>query len=562
MKTLALLASTLVAALGTWFATGPTPGQNGQALGDVFERLNEADTLWLKVTRDGESADVYVRQPGELRWEERSGAYRIARGSRLWQITPPQTTDDAVPEVSSGEQRWLSPNGQLDLLALLDIEPIDREPLLAAQPSGAAEYAGRTCLVYRRSVTTAAGRQRIEVFVDPQDGRLLGLAARDAAAPRNAPPKAELTLLAINANLDDAKFRVPVKLAEVDHIGKVTDLQGIVVLRPVGARRWTPLSRETLLQPGDWVRTDKRGANAVTLDLVSRHSLIVGPGSLLEVISANEARLHGGVAYIQRTKQSDGEFIFRGRGDDSITVPQGKHLYQLDRSEKLAAVKGKPSWLEGYLGLSAEDSIGSLIVNIDGRDEPLTVGEHLVTVEIRDQIARTTIEETFVNHTNSRMEGTFHFPLPQDASISGFGMWIGDELVEADIVEKQRAREIYETILREKRDPGLLEWTGGNIFKARVFPIEAHSEKRIKIVYTQVLPLRGNRFRYSYGLRSEMLATHPLRELNIKVFVNSAVPLAQVDSPTHTCRVEQTAHSASLEFNAGVHAHQRLRGGV
>ena len=57
-------------------------------------------------------------------------------------------------------------------------------------------------------------------------------------------------------------------------------------------------------------------------------------------------------------------------------------------------------------------------------------------------------------------------------------MWIGNNLVEADVVEKQRAREIYETILREKRDPGLLEWTGGNIFKARVFPIEANAEKR------------------------------------------------------------------------------------
>ena len=43
------------------------------------------------------------------------------------------------------------------------------------------------------------------------------------------------------------------------------------------------------------------------------------------------------------------------------------------------------------------------------------------------------------------LEGVFYFPLPQDASISGFGMWIGDQLVEADVVEKQRAREIYET---------------------------------------------------------------------------------------------------------------------
>ena len=48
-------------------------------------------------------------------------------------------------------------------------------------------------------------------------------------------------------------------------------------------------------------------------------------------------------------------------------------------------------------------------------------------------------------------------------------MWIGEELVEADVVEKQRAREIYETILRERRDPGLLEGSGGNLCKTLVY---------------------------------------------------------------------------------------------
>ena len=132
------------------------------------------------------------------------------------------------------------------------------------------------------------------------------------------------------------------------------------------------------------------------------------------------------------------------------------------------------------------------MARIDGRDVPLSVGFHRVTVEIRDQIARTVIDESFVNHTPTQLEGVFYFPLPADASISGFGMWIGHEYVEADIVEKQRAREIYETILREKRDPGLLEWTGGNVFKARVFPIPGQAEKRIRISYTQVLPRTGD----------------------------------------------------------------------
>src|SRR5262249_36021881 len=129
-------------------------------------------------------------------------------------------------------------------------------------------------------------------------------------------------------------------------------------------------------------------------------------------------------------------------------------------------------------------------------------------------------------------------------------MWIGNELVMADVVEKQRAREIYEEIKRERRDPGLLEWSGGNIFKARVWPIFANSEKRIKITYTQVLPLKGSRYRYSYALQSELLQQHPLRELSIDVKVNSAVPLRSVTSPTHPTRDERTAHSAHVEFTA------------
>ncbi|MBS0206986.1 MAG: hypothetical protein JSS49_29270 [Planctomycetes bacterium] len=233
----------------------------------------------------------------------------------------------------------------------------------------------------------------------------------------------------------------------------------------------------------------------------------------------------------------------------------GKQLVRVTRDETLL-VSTKvdaeaPLWLKGFEGATSNESLGSLIVKLpDGRSAPLAVGVHLVSVDIRDQIARTTIEETFVNSTASRLEGVFHFPLPQEASISGFGMWIGNELVEADIVEKQRAREIYETILSEKRDPGLLEWTGGNIFSARVFPIEPHSEKRVKIAYTQVLPLRANTYRYNYGLRSELLQTRPLRELGLTVTVQSAIPLKQVKCSSHPARIQQTANSGRVEYAA------------
>lgn len=348
--------------------------------------------------------------------------------------------------------------------------------------------------------------------------------------------------------VEEDRFVVGGTLTEDGRIGKVTDVQGIVAVRPVMARRWTPVSGPVILKPGDWLRTDQRGANAVLLRLLKETRITLGPGTLVELTTPKQVKLHTGQLKI--VAQEDSPVQLSGPDGQSVSVA-GEAIYRVGQgSRDIESVDHPPQWLQGFEGATSQDTIGSLVVDVDGRNVPLTVGYHKVTVDIRDQIARTVIEESFVNRTNSRLEGVFYFPLPQDASISGFGMWIGQELVEADVVEKQRAREIYETILRERRDPGLLEWTGGNLFKARVFPIGAHSEKRIKISYTQVLPLKNGQYRYSYGLQSEMLKLHPLRELGIEVKLASLAPLADVRSPTHPCRIDRTARSAHLEFSA------------
>lgn len=335
-------------------------------------------------------------------------------------------------------------------------------------------------------------------------------------------------------------------LNEDGRLGKVLDVQGLAAVRPVGHTRWTPVCGPLLLKPGDEVRTEARGSHAVTLGLAAQARVILGPGSQVELPQAAEVRVLRGE--LEATAEKNAPLTLLGPAGQKVAI-EGTQRYRVE-AERLVAVAAEPLWLKGFKGTTTQDPLGSLVAQVDGRNVPLTVGYHKVTVEIRDQIARTVIEESFVNHTDAQLEGVFHFPLPQDASISGFGMWIGNELVEADVVEKQRAREIYETILREKRDPGLLEWSGGNIFKARVFPIFARSEKRIRISYTQVLPLEGNRYRYTYALQSELLRQHPLRELTLDVRVSSTVPLRHVTSPTHPARIERTKHAAHASFAA------------
>lgn len=356
-----------------------------------------------------------------------------------------------------------------------------------------------------------------------------------------------LMFTAIAEPVDESKFKIADTLTEDGRIGKFSDAQGFVSLRPKAFTRWTPICAPSgVVKPGDWVRTDIRGANAVAIQLVPETKLTLGPGSLVELLKPTHIKILSGEFELAAEAKHPVELT--GPDGTKLTV-KAAETYRV-QGEKLVKLAKEPLWLSGFKGTTPQETLGSLIAKVDGRDVPLHVGYHKVSVEIRDQIARTTIEESFVNSTNAVLEGQFHFPLPADASISGFGMWVGDRLVEADIVEKQRAREIYETILREKRDPGLLEWSGGNIFKARVYPIPARGEKRIKIVYTQVLPREGNSYRYSYALQSELLRQFPVRELNLTVTVSSAQKLAGISCPTHLARLQNTEHSARAEFSA------------
>ena len=89
--------------------------------------------------------------------------------------------------------------------------------------------------------------------------------------------------------------------------------------------------------------------------------------------------------------------------------------------------------------------------------------------------------------TRQRLEGTYLFPVPKGAQIDKFAMDIGGKQVEAELLPADKARRIYEDIVRKLKDPALLEYAGRDVFKVRIFPIEPNSRKRITLSYTQLL---------------------------------------------------------------------------
>jgi Ca-activated chloride channel family protein len=170
---------------------------------------------------------------------------------------------------------------------------------------------------------------------------------------------------------------------------------------------------------------------------------------------------------------------------------------------------------------------------------PLSVKSHRVTVEIVDQVARTSIDQVFVNHFNRDIEGTYVFPVPEGASVSDFAMFVGGQRVRAEILDSREARRVYEDIVRRLKDPGLLEYMGRNLFRARVYPIPANGEKRVQISYTEVLKADNGLVKYLYPLNTERFSRDPLAEVGITVRIESRVPILNVYSPSHRISVRK-----------------------
>jgi Ca-activated chloride channel family protein len=182
----------------------------------------------------------------------------------------------------------------------------------------------------------------------------------------------------------------------------------------------------------------------------------------------------------------------------------------------------------------------------------LPVKYHRVTVEIQDQVAQVEVDQAFVNDSEVALEATYVFPLPEDAAISDFSLFVDGERLEGRILDKEEAREIYESIVRRNRDPALLEYVGRNAFQAQVFPIPPHGERRVQISYTQLLSQEAGLVHFLYPLNTEKFSPQPLEEVTISVDVRSQTPIKAVYSPSHEVaidRLSETHVTASYEEN-------------
>jgi len=197
--------------------------------------------------------------------------------------------------------------------------------------------------------------------------------------------------------------------------------------------------------------------------------------------------------------------------------------------------------------------ISQEIPTIKVEEKIITVKKLKVDVLVIGDIAITSFDMHFYNPNNRILEGELSFPLEENQSVTRFALDINGNLREAVVVEREKARVAFETTVRNRIDPALLEKTKGNNYKARIYPIPAKGYKRVVLAFQQKLLINNDAyfykipFNYQQELESFSFKMNVLNQNNKPVITKGFKNSFKYDSNSHsyTLKVESKKTAVS-----------------
>jgi Ca-activated chloride channel family protein len=171
--------------------------------------------------------------------------------------------------------------------------------------------------------------------------------------------------------------------------------------------------------------------------------------------------------------------------------------------------------LSAALPLAAQ--AGLLVPAGTGRPDAavLALRDMEVDVGVARGYARVNVRQVFENRTGAVQEGSYRFALPPSAAVGDFAIWDGLQRIPGVILERRRARSIYQELARQAIDPGLLQQgeeeaapgpggprpSAGSLFSATVSPIPPYATKRVELQFQEEVPWTGGSAEFRLVLR-------------------------------------------------------------
>jgi Ca-activated chloride channel family protein len=207
-----------------------------------------------------------------------------------------------------------------------------------------------------------------------------------------------------------------------------------------------------------------------------------------------------------------------------------------------------------YAGLMAGRQALACRIEIPHRPvatQPLQTREHNVSITMRNQTAEVTVQATFYNPNDANVEGDYWFPLYADAAVTSFSMIVNGREMQAELLDADQARQTYEEIVRQQRDPGLLEFVGTRMLRQRIFPIQPRSEVKVFLKYAQLLTSQSGTVGFKYPLSSAKPDGTRIGKVSISAYLESPTPIANIYSSSHDIKIDKKdSRTARISFEA------------
>lgn len=195
-----------------------------------------------------------------------------------------------------------------------------------------------------------------------------------------------------------------------------------------------------------------------------------------------------------------------------------------------------------------------------------------VTADIKGMIADIHVVQTYANEGTGPVNASYVFPASSRVTVHGMQMRIGNQLITAQIKEKEEAVEEFEEAKEEGKSASLLSEERPNVFSMNLANVMPGDEVHIDLHYTELITPAEGIYQFVYptvvgpryvgpviddtGTREEWVATPYLPEgtspkdnYDIRVNISSAVPITEITSSSHNIAVqweENTKAAVSL----------------
>ena len=180
-----------------------------------------------------------------------------------------------------------------------------------------------------------------------------------------------------------------------------------------------------------------------------------------------------------------------------------------------------------------------------GEEYPLPIKKLGIDIVVENQVARVALDQTFHNDADQTLEGVYRFAIPPDAALQRLAMYVDGKLTESAVVERMRARRIYEELVYRRVDPALLEWAGTGRLSLRVYPLPARQDKRLMLAYTQSLPKLYSDWTLSVPLPE---IDQPVGEVSFDVTIKGCAN-CEVTSTSHKINVQSKGDDAIVTYH-------------